>query len=195
MQTLVHHILAKHRESPPAGLSMVLPFHHHMDTDFCNAISADIQNLSTAWEKRRATRDLWKQLPAQSGIYMFVFTSPLHLITGTASYSPSWILYVGRAGNATSRRTIRDRYRHEYAKYIEQDPEILWTAPTPRSREERLSLYLTIYPLEFWFLTIERRENIPVIEDRLIKLLAPPINIQQQPRLRPQRPQDAFRRL
>jgi hypothetical protein len=195
MEALVRTTLARHREDPPPGLSCLVPIHHQMDQDFCGAISSDLKKYSTAWESRRATPDLWKQLPAETGIYMFVFVSPLSLLTTAEHYSPSWVLYVGRAGSATSQRTIKDRYKGEYCKYVGADPEILWADKGSSSRDERLAKYLAIYPLSFWYTTIAEREKIPHIEDCLIKLLCPIINGRQLPRLRPQPPQAAFRRI
>lgn len=193
MDSVVRQTLARHREDPPQGMGLTLPIHHQMDQDFCGAVSADLSKHCGAWEKRLATPDLWKQLPAESGVYMFVFASKLVFQTATASFSPTWVLYVGRAGNATSNRTIRDRYQGEYCKYIGKDPEILWSTNAPTCREERMARFLTIYPLQYWFTTIADRSQIPNIEDRLIKLLAPTLNERQQPRLRPQAPQTAFR--
>lgn len=193
MEATVRQTLARHREDPPAGIVMMLPIHHQMDKDFCGAVSDDLAKCGAAWEKRLATPDLWKQLPDESGIYMFVFTSSLCLQTTSETYSPSWVLYVGRAGSGSSRRTIRDRYKGEYSRYVGKDPEILWTAGVPSSRDDRMSQYLTIYPLYYWYTTVAQRERIPHIEDRLIKLLAPMINGRQLPRLRAQPPQPAFR--
>ena len=185
MESIVRQTLARHREDPPLGIELMLPVHHHMDQDFCAAVSKDLREYCAAWEKRLAIPDLWKQLPAESGVYVFVFASPLYLQTTSEMFSPAWVLYVGRAGDANSRRTIRDRYKGEYGKYIGKDPDILWTSVPCSSREDRLSLYLTIYPLFYWYATVEDRERIPFIEDRLIKLLAPMINGRQLPRVDP----------
>jgi hypothetical protein len=195
MEAIIRQILARHRENPPPGIVMTLPIHHQMDVDFCKVISGDLAKHCAMWEKRLATPELWRSLPAESGVYMFVFASPLAFQTTSETYTPAWVLYVGRAGSPTSQTTIRDRYRGEYAKYVGKDPEILWTATTRSTREERMSQYLTIYPLQYWFATISDRSQIPIIEDCLIKLLAPVINGRQLPRLRPQPPQAAFRRI
>lgn len=194
MEAIVRQTLARHREDPPRGMEMMLPIHHHMDQDFCTAVSKDLIKYCAIWEKRLATPDLWKQLPDESGVYMFVFASPLCLQTTSDMFSPAWVLYVGRAGDANSRRTIKERYRGEYGKYIGKDPDILWTGGPCSSREDRLSLYLTIYPLSYWYATVKDRQLIPHIEDRLIKLLAPMINDRRLPRVRLQAPQPAFRR-
>jgi hypothetical protein len=193
MEVLVRETLARHREDPPPGMNLMLPIHHQMDQDFCGAVSNDLMRYCTAWEKRLATSDLWRQLPAQCGVYMFVFASTLVFRSESNSFSPTWVIYVGRAGSATSNRTVRDRYYGEYCKYIGKNPEVLWHKTAPSTREERMARFLTIYPLQYWYTTIEDHEKIPSIEDRLIKLLSPVLNDRQLPRLRPQPPQAAFR--
>ena len=162
----------------------MLPIHHQMDREFCDIVTKDLRDYCAHWETRLATPTLWQQLPASCGVYMFVFTSALAIqLTGQA-FSPTWVLYVGRAGSSTSTRTIKDRYKGEYCKYVGGDPEVLWKGPAPQRREERLAHYLAIYPLRFWYATVADRDRIPIIEDRLIKLLAPTINQKQMPSLR-----------
>jgi hypothetical protein len=193
---LVRQALGRHREDPPCGASMVLPIHHQMDEDFCSAVTQDLRTHGAHWERRLATETLWQQLPAETGIYMFVFTSTLSLqMAGHASntFSPAWVLYVGRAGSPDSHRTIRDRYKGEYCKYVGADPEILWSEHYPTTRAERLARFLAIHPLQFWYATILDRTKIPILEDRLIKLLGPLINSRQQPRLRALPAEAAFR--
>jgi hypothetical protein len=86
-------------------MEMMLPIRHHMDQDFCAAVSKDLIKYCAIWEKRLATPDLWKQLPDESGVYMFVFASPLCLQTTSDIFCLAWVLYVGRAGDANSRAT------------------------------------------------------------------------------------------
>ncbi len=108
---------------------MVLPIHHQMDEDFCSVVTQDLKTNGAHWERRLATPTLWQQLPADTGLYMFVFASTLSLqLAGAASntFSPTWVLYVGRAGSPDSHRTIKDRYKGEYGKYVGADPEVLW---------------------------------------------------------------------
>ncbi|MGH6678420.1 MAG: hypothetical protein ACREDL_05705 [Bradyrhizobium sp.] len=193
MDSIVREALARHREDPPPGLTMTVPIHHLMDRDFCGVVTSDLSKFCATWEKRLATPDLWKQLPAVSGVYMFVFASTLVFRTDAGSLCPSWVLYIGRAGSADSNRTIRGRYQGEYSKHIGKSPEALWSAGAPATRDDRMAQYLTIYPLQYWFTTMSDRSQIPTIEDRLIKLLAPMMNGRQLPHFRPQTPQAAFR--
>ena len=193
---LVRQALGRHREDPPCGASMVLPIHHQMDEEFCSAVTQDLKAEGAHWERRLATATLWQQLPAETGIYMFVFTSTLSLqLADNVSnpFSPAWVLYVGRAGSPDSHRTIRDRYKGEYCKYVGTDPEVIWSEHYPTTRVERLARFLAIHPLQFWYATISDRAKIPMLEDRLIKLLGPLINSRQQPRLRALPAEAAFR--
>lgn len=192
LEDRLQEVLAKHREDPPPGLVSTLPIHHQLDRDFCAAVTRELKQCCARWEVRRATQNLAPMLPAESGVYMFAFESTLRLEMDRRQFSPLWVLYVGRAGDVSSTRTIRDRYRGEYSKYVGTDPEALWGAAPAAKREERLARYLTMYPLWFWYATISERSRIRAIEDRLIKLLAPPLNRSQLPRLRYRPEQIAF---
>ena len=184
MEARVRDTLARHREDPPAGIPSVLPIHHQMDRQFCEVVTKDLAKYCTHWETRLATPTLWQQLPAECGVYMFVFASSLSIQLTSEAFSPAWVLYVGRAGSANSTRTIKDRYKGEYCKFVGGDPEVLWKGAAPNRREDRLAYFLAIYPLKFWYATVADRDQIPMIEDRLIKLLAPTINQKQMPSLR-----------
>lgn len=189
----IRQLLARHREDPAPPLEISLPVHHQLDEDFCSTVTHAVGHHCTHWEKYRATPTLWRQIPDHCGIYMFVFESKLSFVRECEVYHPSWVLYVGRAGKVGSDRTLRDRYREEYSKYLSGNPEILWSNEYPRTRKEKLQRYLTLYPLQYWCSVINDRRQIEFIEDRLIKLLAPPLNTQQQPRLRRHAEQPAFR--
>ena len=165
-----------------------------MDVEFCSAINLEIAASATPWESFKATPTLWNQIPAKCGIYMFLFESTLRLTAVTSVPSAfQWVLYVGRAGSPDSTKTLKDRYRAEYSKYIGGDPNQLWDATHPRTREDRLKKYLSIYPLRYWFSIIEDRYKIPVIENRLIKILNPPLNVAGRSRLKIMQPEPAFR--
>ncbi|NQE65004.1 hypothetical protein E1H18_785 [Caulobacter sp. RHG1] len=44
------------------------------------------------------------------------------------------------------------------------------------NRAAALKKYLSLWPLEYWFLPVEDRTAIPDLEKRLIRLFAPPLN-------------------
>lgn len=165
--------LTSNRLEKPIGLDLELPLSYQLDQEYCSALSSE---LPGTWEARRATKGLWRTLPEECGIYMFVFQIPFQLTAEGGKINPSYVLYIGRAGDANSRRTFRDRYKGEYDKYIEGDPAALWENKPINSRSEKLKKYLTIYPLEYWFYRIEDRSKISSIESKLIRFLNPPLN-------------------
>jgi hypothetical protein len=105
----------------------------------------------------------------------------------------SWVLYVGKAGKqGGTTDTIKHRYIGEYSKYVGKDPSCLWDSNAPKDREDRLARYLTLRPLEYWFLIVEDLRDILILERKLIRLLRPPLNQQHGPRIRPGKPVPAF---
>lgn len=190
----VRRCLAKYRAGRVIGLGQEHPISFQMDADYCAVATEDLKKFGSEWEIRKATPTLWRQIPEKSGVYMFLFESTLTLHTANEVYfRPRVVLYVGRAGDDRSRKTLRDRYRYEYAKYIEGDVEALWSANQASTRSERLARYLTIYPLQYWYCIIEDHSKIAETEDALIKLLNPPLNVAGRPRLKISQPIPAFR--
>jgi hypothetical protein len=117
---------------------------------------------------------------------MFVYKTPVSFeCANNASIYPRWVLYVGRAGNHERAGSLRQRYRDEYQRYLGGHPEVLWNVDKPTSRPDRLKKYLTIYPLEYWFCSIDDHKVIGNLEDRLIKLFSPPLNDKSRLRLKP----------
>ncbi len=186
--------LALHRMSPPVGLNQDHPITYQMDVDFCSAISEQLKQCGAQWEVRKATPTLWKQIPEKCGVYLFLFESPLSLNTANGTeFHPKLVLYVGRAGDHESNKTLRDRYKAEYSKYVGGDLSQLWREERAANRSERLSRYLAIYPLQYWFCTIEDRSKIANVERTLIKLLNPPLNVAGRAKVRVSPPEPAFR--
>lgn len=191
---IVRDVLARHREKPSIGLDIALPINWQMDVDLARVLKRDLEAGGHAWEVRRVTPSLGDMLPSKCGLYMFVFRSHLTMpMADGAEHRPSWVLYVGRAGNVESARTLKDRYKSEYAKYVCKDPECLWSESPVLSRAEALKRYLCIWPLEYWFLVMDDRATIALLEDRLIKLFAPPLNRNGRLRVRTGPPRPAFR--
>jgi hypothetical protein len=186
--------LALHRMSPPVGLNQDHPITYQMDKEFCEAISSQLKDCGGQWEIRKATPTLWKQIPEKCGVYLFLFESSLTLQTASGpNFHPRLVLYVGRAGDQASRKTLRDRYKAEYSKYVGGDPAQLWGEDRAATRSERLSRYLAIYPLQYWFCTIEDHSKIADAERSLIKLLNPPLNVAGRAKVRVLPPAPAFR--
>ncbi len=186
--------LALHRMSPPVGLNQDHPITYQMDEEFCEAISSQLKDCGGQWEIRKATPTLWKQIPEKCGVYLFLFESKLTLHTASGpNFHPRLVLYVGRAGDQLSRKTLRDRYKAEYSKYVGGDLAQLWGEDRAATRSERLSRYLAIYPLQYWFCTIEDHSKIADVERSLIKLLNPPLNVAGRAKVRVSPPAPAFR--
>ncbi len=190
----VKRCLALHRTDPPVGLMQEHPISYQMDTEFCDAFSKLLAEHGEQWEIRKATPTLWKQIPERSGVYMFIFESSFSLKAASGDlFHPRLVLYVGRAGDKESRKTLRDRYRAEYSKYIGGDMNTLWNDESPATRSARLARYLTIYPLQYWFCAIADHTRIAALEGALIKLLNPPLNISGRAKLKVSSPTPAFR--
>lgn len=191
---IVRDVLARHREQPSIGLGLTFPINWQIDSDLGAALSKDLNASGATWEVRRATPSLGQSIPAKCGLYMFVYRSHLRMsLADGADHQSTWVLYVGRAGSAESNRTLKDRYKGEYSKYVGGDPEHLWSTEPVGNRAGMLKRYLSIWPLEYWFLVVEDRRTISHLEDRLIKLFAPPLNRNGLLRLRKGEPQPAFR--
>jgi hypothetical protein len=138
-----------------------------------------LSDVGSEWEIRVAQPDLYNQLPMESGLYMFVWKPELKF---TAAAKPKvrsfpWILYIGQAGADSSSNTLRSRYK-EYAKLMNGDPEDLFSRNAPANRDERMSRYLRLRPLEYWWKEISDQSKILKLERALVTLLHPPLNSQ-----------------
>jgi hypothetical protein len=191
---IIRETLARHREQPSICLPLTFPISWQIDPDLGEMLSKDLHATGSAWEIRRATPGLWQSIPAKCGLYMFVYRSHLKLeLDDSQKHQATWVLYVGRAGSPDSAGTLKDRYRSEYCKYIGGDPEQLWEIEPAIRRAANLKRYLSIWPTEYWFLVVNDRNVIAGLEDRLIKLFAPPLNKNGHLRLRKGQVEPAFR--
>lgn len=191
----VKSVLHKYRDEPLDPLYFAPSIDLLMDVDHCAAIDRMVHGCGAQWERLKAVPTLSSQIPDESGIYMFVWMPniALHFAAPPEVERCFWILYVGKAGGPESpNATIRGRYQSEYRKFVGRDPSCLWNGPPPDTRELRLARYLTLRPLEFWYLPIEKTAEIPLLEKRLLKLLRPPLNYQYGPKLRPGKTTSAF---
>jgi hypothetical protein len=167
-----------------------------MDSQYCQTLIEDLAIVAgDGWEVLKATKSAWRMIPNSPGLYMFVWKPSFEL--QMAKPPPQrvpfpWVLYVGRTGDASSKNTLKKRYREAYAKVVAGDPEALWDARQPRSRAERLRRYLSIVPLEFWYTVVSNVDAIAELERRLFNLFAPPFNVSGGPRLHPTKPEKAF---
>jgi hypothetical protein len=171
------------------AIEMVLSLSDLVDCAYCETVSDELHKNGRRWEVRKATPELWEQLPVKSGLYMFVLVPNLMLRRAHPERADKlqYALYVGKAGSRPGQTSsLRSRYKADYRHYLGQDPDLLWSrvAP-PRRREDVLRKYLNLYPLEYWYLEIPETETIDRMEKSLIKLLNPPLNSQGKTKLRP----------
>ncbi|RYZ90099.1 MAG: hypothetical protein EOP06_08345 [Proteobacteria bacterium] len=172
-----------------------------MDNEECKGLATILHGTSLKWERKVATSTLWTMLPQERGLYMFVWCPELmfccenRLDTSATDIEYfRWILYVGKAGVEDGKSdTLKDRYKNGYAKYVGNDPSLLWKSQPGENtkRDALLSRYLTLRPLEFWYLTLEDTYDILTLEKKLIKTLNPPLNKQHGKRLIPGKPEPA----
>jgi hypothetical protein len=179
--------LHKFREEPIAHpLDFRPSIERLMDSHHCQELGR-IFHRESKWERRKAVEGLGSSLPESRGVYAFVWRPELFLPfeTGTIEHL-SWVLYVGKAGVESGEHdTIRSRFLSEYRQFVGGDIACLWDKEVPREREDRLARYLTLRPLEYWFLLLEHPRDIQLLERKLIRMLSPPLNKQLTgPRLR-----------
>ncbi len=186
--------ISRHADDEPASINFSPPVRYLQDETYCQTLHKDFEALGEAWERRKATPDLWSQLPETSGLYMFIWVrnNILGNVENIRTFSFNWCLYVGQTG-AGSTNTLRARYKQEYAKYISNaNPENFWPNIFLKDRKKLLQRLLSLYPIDYWYVSISDQNKIANLESRLIKLLNPPGN-QRGLAVRPQAPQQAFR--
>lgn len=175
--------LALRRGEQTQSLQLSLPVELLIDSDHCSEVSAALKAIASAWETAPALPGLGETLPESPGLYMFVWEPEFSLFMASDEKSHKFrhILYVGKTGGTGSQNTLKNRYNSEYAKYVGGDPKILWEPLDVRTREDMLKRYLTLHPLEFWYVEFPEtsKDHIDSYEEYLRKLLCPPCNIQQ----------------
>ncbi len=189
-------LLHKFRDEPAVRLNFTPSIELLIDSRFCKGLDKLIcPQGGPKWERRQAVETLGASLPDERGLYMFVWRPEFVFRFAAAPDTERfcWALYVGKAGIEEGKNdTIRTRYLSEYAKYVGRDASCLWADPPPADREQRLSRYLTLRPLEYWFLTLSTVRDIELFERKLIRLLQPPLNFQHGPKIRPGKTIPAF---
>ena len=172
--------ISRFRDMPTSGLFFAPALEKFLDHSFVADIQAEFQRNDFKWERLNATPSLASQLPRLRGIYMFVWTpGPVFEFDAAAhNYYPAWVLYIGKAGvEGGASDTFQDRYRQAYQRYVGGDPSMLWKDEMPGvGREDRLKRYLTLRPLQYWYLEVSDVSYIPILEKRLVQLFRPPLN-------------------
>lgn len=188
---LVH----KMRDEPAYPLQFEPTIEILIDSGHCEWLNKNIHHSGNKWERKVAVPTLWTQLPDEPGLYMFVWRPELALRFAATPLEERffWVLYIGKAGERDgTKSTIKNRYQQEYSKYVGQNASCLWDDTPAERREQRLSRYLTLRPLEYWFLILDNIRDIEVLERKLIRMLRPPLNQQHGRKLRPGQTIPAF---
>lgn len=174
--------VALHRDVDITPITFQPPLLPLLDPSHCTAWEQELKKHATKWEMRRATVDLWYQLPDKAGLYMFVWRPAFHFeMEGQAGpHAFSWVLYLGLAGAGTSKNTLRARYKGEYSKYVAGDPAKLFANLTGRGRKDLMERWLLLQPLEYWWAEVRDTTRLAELEKQLIKLLGPPLNTQHR---------------
>lgn len=188
-------LVAKHRDRDSPTLAVELALQRLLDVRDCLALQNTVAAVAGPWEAHAASERLYENLPAEAGIYMFVWRPPFHFDVhqGRRPFDLTQVLYVGRAGGGSSTNTLKARYK-DYRKYLRGDPAGLWEEGEPITRPTRLARYLTLRPLEYWCAVISDPAEVDSVEARLTKLLNPPLNKDRRPKLRPKPAVEAFTR-
>ena len=186
-------LIRTRRDEPAVPLHFAPCVDRLLDGDLCESVTRITRKHGVFWERYLAHDSLDSQLPAERGVYMFVWRPRISFsFSATQQQTLPWILYVGKAGTKEGvADTLPARYK-SYRRYIGRSPSCLWDRTPPRTREERLSRYLTLRPLEYWFATVADIDEISRLEKHLIKLFRPPINDQYARCLRPGLSKPAF---
>jgi hypothetical protein len=177
---LLQQAIALHRDDTSVTLNFTPCLVRLLDNSHCQMVSESLRALGSDWEIRAAQPDLYYQLPMRSGLYMFVWNPDLKLTVadGPKIRTFPWILYIGQAGAGSSTNTLRDRYKSTYAKLLSGDPNQLFASGAPANRYERLSRYLRLRPLEYWWKEIPDQSIISRLEKALVAAIQPPLNSQ-----------------
>ncbi|MET8170983.1 hypothetical protein [Streptomyces clavifer] len=175
----------RHRLDASPALEIQLGITPMLDVPAHRLLQGDLKRHASPWEKLTAVESIASSIPDDPGLYMFVWRPAIKFAMADRSEGGfHQVLYIGHAGGAGELgNTLRNRFK-DYKKHLRGNPEDLWTREPPTTRAGRLTHYLALHPLEFWFATVDDRSMIRNLEGRLIHLYNPPINIQGGPKLR-----------
>jgi hypothetical protein len=171
-------------DSPVLGVEWALL--RLLDKVGCEQLRKDLRSDGQPWEMMMATERAWEAIPDEPGLYAFVWRPWFAFDLANSRRDLHQVLYVGKAGvDDSQKRTaggLRQRYR-SYVKHLRSQPDALWSRTEPRTRTQLLDRYLCLQPLEYWYTVIPSYEQVPALEDRLIKMLNPPCNKQRTPKI------------
>lgn len=181
-------LIFQHRDASSPVLGVDWALLRLLDQVGSEQLCEDLRNAGQPWEIMTATERAWEAIPDEPGLYLFVWRPWFAFDVAYAQRDGELrqVLYVGKAGadDAGNRTSggLKQRYR-SYVKHLRTEPDALWSRTEPRTRVQMLDRYLCLRPMEYWFKVIPRHEQVPMLEDRLIKMLNPPCNRQRVPRI------------
>jgi hypothetical protein len=190
----IRDVVHKFRDEPAADLLFQPSIEYFMDSEYCKSLDRVIHKPGTKWERLVATETLASQIPEKSGIYMFVWRPEFAIQFEQGKVEKFlWVMYVGKAGvEEGTTSTLRQRYLSEYSKYVGRDPSCLWETSEAKERKDRLARFLTLRPLDYWYLTVDNIHDVANYEKKLIRLLNPPLNRHHGKTLRTGKTKPAF---
>ena len=181
MTSLLSDVISLNRDSKKHVPEFRFPLVPTLDAAHCSVWERHLGEVASHWEQRKATPELWNQIPETSGLYMFVWKVPVGFdVEGKGMQYFRCLLYCGQAGANESSGTLRKRYKTEYSKYLKGDPSQLFATSTPSGRKEELSRWLLLEPLEYWWAEVSDKSQLAALEKELIRILAPPLNVQHK---------------
>jgi hypothetical protein len=179
----IQDVLALKRGAVAPALNISLPVEILCDVDHCVAISERLKNIKSTWERVPAISGIGENLPDSAGLYMFVWVPDFSFVLASdeKSHNFNHVIYIGKTGGNGSQNTLRSRYNSEYRKYVDGSPAALWDIDEKKSRDILLQKYLTLYPLEYWYLEFsnDEKNEIDNLEGLLLKIIHPPCNLQK----------------
>lgn len=170
-------LVVVNRHNAPEPLELFAPLELAIDKAWCQTTSRSIMGIRK-WQIFEATSTLADQLPAKTGLYMFVWRIPFSFPTAKlAEHFFRTIVYIGQAGAHETGNSLQQRYKQEYSAIVSCDPEALWKT-SPVDRASRLRRFLNLPNLEFWYHEVPQTDLLGAYEELLIKLFNPPANSQ-----------------
>lgn len=171
-----------------------LPVIHVGNLERQRQVSEMLENLGS-WERLRARPSAVREIPKKPGIYMFVWCPPFRLKFAdpikvsndnqtNAYFITRYVVYVGQAGGGGGQGNLCARFKGEYARALEDaSPKELFSREEARSRKDKLKRYLSLEPLEYWFMVVEDTDSLKALERSLQQFLNPPATVQNRPAL------------
>jgi len=173
------------------AIDIRLPLIHVGNLERQRHLSEMMEGLGS-WECMRAHPDAAREIPKKPGLYMFVWCPPLRLKFAdpikvcsasetNAYFVTNYVVYIGQAGGGGGRGDLCARFKGDYARILKQgSPKELFSRTEGKTRKEKLERYLSLEPLDYWFMVVEDTDALMALERSLQEFLNPPAIIQNR---------------